>query len=81
MAQKVPFSYRGHPNPIQFAPEFGSIYDNLSIPLRSRYASLQPGIEAPGGLDLPRVEGRLTLRDVTFSYPTRPEQRVLDGFR
>ena len=29
---------------------------------------------------LPAVEGRITFREVHFSYPTRPEQRVLDGF-
>lgn len=44
------------------------------------YASLQPGIESPGGVVLPTVEGRIAFRDVTFSYPTRPEQHVLSGF-
>ena len=44
------------------------------------YASLQPGIESPGGVQLSTVEGRISFRDVHFSYPTRPEQRVLDGF-
>jgi ATP-binding cassette subfamily B (MDR/TAP) protein 1 len=31
-------------------------------------------------VQLHAVEGRIVLRDVHFSYPTRPEQPVLDGF-
>lgn len=31
------------------------------------------------GKTLPRVTGEVEFRDLTFAYPTRPEQRVLNG--
>ncbi len=31
-------------------------------------------------MQLPAIEGRVSFRDVHFSYPTRQDQRVLDGF-
>ena len=44
------------------------------------YAALQPHIERRGGYALPEVRGRLELRGVGFSYPTRPDHCVMDGF-
>ncbi|KAG2494082.1 hypothetical protein HYH03_007724 [Edaphochlamys debaryana] len=39
----------------------------------------QPAIPPSGSLALPRLEGRVELRDVGFAYPARPHARVLDG--
>ena len=44
------------------------------------YAALQPHIERRGGYALPEVRGRLELRGVGFSYPTRPDHCVMEGF-
>ncbi|MEP7120253.1 MAG: ABC transporter transmembrane domain-containing protein, partial [Byssovorax sp.] len=38
-----------------------------------------PSIPATGGLELASIEGRVDFEDVTFSYPTRPDARVLNG--
>ncbi len=38
-----------------------------------------PAIAPTGGLELASIEGRVELDDVTFSYPTRPDARVLNG--
>ena len=39
----------------------------------------QPSIRTEGGTRLDELAGRLELEDVTFSYPSRPDVRVLDG--
>ena len=38
-----------------------------------------PSIPATGGLELASIEGRVDFEGVTFSYPTRPDARVLNG--
>jgi ABC transporter fused permease/ATP-binding protein len=38
-----------------------------------------PVIEAPGGAELPRIEGKLDFRGVRFSYPARGDVEVLKG--
>jgi ATP-binding cassette subfamily B protein len=38
-----------------------------------------PAIPATGGLELASIEGRVDFDGVTFSYPTRPDARVLNG--
>ncbi len=38
-----------------------------------------PAIPPSGGLELPRVEGRVVLSNVVFSYPTRRDAPVLEG--
>jgi ATP-binding cassette subfamily B protein len=39
----------------------------------------KPTIPATGGLELVSVAGRVDFEGVTFSYPTRPDARVLNG--
>lgn len=38
-----------------------------------------PQIPKQGGLQLPQLEGQVALEDVHFSYPTRPDVKVLHG--
>ncbi|KAJ3068418.1 ATP-binding cassette sub- B member 9, partial [Quaeritorhiza haematococci] len=38
-----------------------------------------PKIPVSGGITIPNFQGRITFKDVTFSYPTRPESQVLKG--
>jgi ATP-binding cassette subfamily B protein len=38
-----------------------------------------PAISPTGGLELASIEGRVEFDHVTFSYPTRPDARVLTG--
>ncbi len=38
-----------------------------------------PELEGSGGRRLDRIEGRVSLQGVAFSYPSRPDVRVLDG--
>jgi ATP-binding cassette subfamily B protein len=43
--------------------------------------AVQPGIAAPANpVPLPAPQGRVTFRDVTFRYPSRPEAKALDRF-
>ncbi|NMJ40071.1 ATP-binding cassette domain-containing protein [Roseomonas sp. JC162] len=43
--------------------------------------AVQPGIAAPANpVPLPAPQGRVTFREVTFRYPSRPEARALDRF-
>ena len=49
-------------------------------PLLKAIEALQPHIERRGGYALPEVRGRLELRSVGFSYPTRPDHCVMEGF-
>jgi ATP-binding cassette subfamily B protein len=48
----------------------------------SELLAARPAIAAPADpLVLPaRIEGRIAFRDVTFRYPSRPENAALDGF-
>ncbi|XP_035261870.1 antigen peptide transporter 2 [Anguilla anguilla] len=43
------------------------------------YLDRKPREERAGNLEPSRLEGRLTLRDVTFSYPTKPDAPALKG--
>ncbi|KAJ8363106.1 hypothetical protein SKAU_G00119370 [Synaphobranchus kaupii] len=43
------------------------------------YLDRKPREEGAGTLEPPNLEGRLTLRDVTFSYPTKPDAPALNG--
>eukprot|EP01119_Soliformovum_irregulare_P014910 TRINITY_DN4132_c0_g1_i1.p1 TRINITY_DN4132_c0_g1~~TRINITY_DN4132_c0_g1_i1.p1 ORF type:complete len:878 (-),score=215.90 TRINITY_DN4132_c0_g1_i1:50-2683(-) len=40
----------------------------------------QPAIDPMHGVDIPRVNGDIELRDVEFTYQLRPEEKVLKGF-
>lgn len=43
--------------------------------------AVQPAIAAPANpVPLPAPQGRVTFRDVTFRYPSRPEAKALDRF-
>jgi len=36
--------------------------------------------ENPNGEQLPKIEGNIELKDIVFTYPTRPTIKVMDGF-
>ncbi|KAM9306063.1 mitochondrial potassium channel ATP-binding subunit [Gastrophryne carolinensis] len=60
---------------------FGQVVRGLSAGGRVfEFMRLQPEIPLRGGSTLPLLKGEIRFRDVTFSYPTRPGQRVLQEF-
>lgn len=44
------------------------------------FIHLHPDVSLRGGLILNNVQGDVVFRDIEFSYPTRPDQKVLDKF-
>lgn len=44
------------------------------------FIHLHPDVPLRGGLILNSVQGDVVFRDIEFSYPTRPDQKVLDKF-
>ncbi|KJE97609.1 ATP-binding cassette sub-family B member 8 [Capsaspora owczarzaki ATCC 30864] len=58
---------------------FGAVVRGMSAGARvHEYIRLQPTIPVRGGISLDNVVGDIEFRNVSFRYPTRPEQLVLD---
>ncbi|XP_025835714.1 ATP-binding cassette sub-family B member 8, mitochondrial [Agrilus planipennis] len=62
---------------------FGSVIRGLSAGSRVfQYINLEPNMRLRGGVVLPteEIKGEIQFKNVTFSYPTRPDQKILHKF-
>lgn len=60
---------------------FGQYIRGVSAGIRIfEYLDIEPSIRANHGLRLNRVIGQIEFKNVTFSYPTRSEHKVLNHF-
>nr|AVT42121.1 ABC transporter B [Lissorhoptrus oryzophilus] len=63
---------------------FGSVIKGLAAGTRVfEYMNMEPSIRLKGGLSLPHdeiIKGNIEFKDVTFAYPTRKEQVILNDF-